>query len=60
MSGLSNACFRVNLKSDALPDLKEPRTLLYRRFVQCITDKRIEQAIYKTRAEEGTGPKLIF
>jgi len=60
MSGLSNACFRVHLKDGVLPDLKSPRTLLYRRFVQELTDRRIEQTVYAIKAEDGTGPKLYF
>ena len=38
----------------------EPRTILYRRFEQDLTDKRIEQAIFETKSEDGTGPKLFF
>ena len=60
MSGLSNACFRVHLKDGVFPDLKEPRTLLYRRFVQELTDRRIEQTVYAIKAEDGTGPTLHF
>lgn len=41
-------------------NVKEPRTLLYRRFEQELTDRRIEEAIFKTKSEDGTGPKLYF
>lgn len=59
LSGLSNACFRVQIKDGLHPDI-EQRTILYRRFEQDLTDKRIEQAIFETKSEDGTGPKLYF
>ena len=60
LSGLSNACFRVKIKDQVATNVKEPRTLLYRRFEQELTDRRIEEAIFKTKSEDGTGPKLYF
>ena len=59
LSGLSNACFRVQIK-EGIKKTLEPKTLLYRRFEQDLTDKRIEQAIFETKSEDGTGPKLYF
>jgi hypothetical protein len=38
----------------------EPKVLLYRRFEQDLTDKRIEQAIFEAKSADGTGPKLYF
>ena len=60
LSGLSNACFRVKIKDDVALNVSEPRTLLYRRFEQELTDRRIEEAIFKAKSEDGTGPKLYF
>lgn len=67
MSGLSNACFRVELTPQTVEQLKaagqqlpEPAVLLYRRFEQELTDKRIEQAIFEAKSEDGTGPQLFF
>jgi hypothetical protein len=37
-----------------------PKSVLFRIFEQELTDRRIEQAIFKVRSEEGTGPKLLF
>ena len=34
--------------------------MLYRKFEQELTDRRIEQAIFETKSEDGTGPKLYF
>jgi hypothetical protein len=33
---------------------------LYRRFEQDLTDKRIEEAVFKIKSEDGTGPSLYF
>lgn len=67
LSGLSNACFRVEFTKAFLNKLKEsgkqaPETkvVLYRRFEQILTDKRVEQAVFLTKSEDGTGPKLYF
>ena len=67
MSGLSNACFRVELTPQSVEQLKtegkpmpDPALLLYRRFEQELTDRRIEQAIFATKSEDGSGPKLYF
>ena len=60
LSGLSNACFRVHIPAGKFEDIKEPRTLLYRRFEQDLTDKRIEQGIFDIKSQNGTGPKLHF
>lgn len=67
LSGLSNACFRVELTPGATEKLKaegkqlpEISVLLYRRFEQDLTDKRIEQAIFESKSEDGTGPPLYF
>ena len=59
LSGLSNACFRVTFK-DGVNKTVEPKVLLYRRFEQDLTDKKIEQAIFETKSADGTGPKLYF
>jgi hypothetical protein len=37
-----------------------PNTLLYRRFEQELTDKRIEQAIFEEKSADRSGPKLYF
>ena len=60
LSGLSNACFRVQIKEGHCLEIEDPqtRTILYRRFELDLTDKRIEQAIFLTKSEDGTGPKL--
>jgi hypothetical protein len=34
--------------------------VLYRKFEQELTDKRIEQSIFEVKSEDGTGPKLYF
>jgi hypothetical protein len=60
LSGLSNACFRVQIKDTVAEEIKEPRTLLYRRFEQDLTDRRIEEAIFRAKSDDGTGPKLYF
>jgi len=60
LSGLSNACFRVKIKDDVAKNINEPRTLLYRRFEQELTDRRIEEAIFRTKSDDGSGPKLYF
>ena len=60
LSGLSNACYRVKIKDGCNNEVQEPKTLLYRRFIQELTDRRIEQAVFKTKAEDSTGPKLYF
>lgn len=62
LKGNSNACFRVSLKeSILLPDeSKIPRQLLYRRYEQTIIDKSVEQAIFKAKSEDLTGPMLYF
>ena len=59
-SGLSNACFRVWPKDESQLQLGVPRVLLYRRFEQDLTDRRIEQAIFSVKSEQGTGPKLYY
>ena len=38
----------------------EPRTLLYRRFEQDLTDKNIEQGIFDIKSKDGSGPLLYF
>ena len=67
LSGLSNACFRVELTRDCLKKVKESgnkqpdlKVILYRRFEQDLTDKRVEQAVFLTKSEDGTGPHLYF
>ena len=65
MSGLSNACYRVQLSDEVqLPELssdsQEPRVILYRKFECEIINKQIETAIFKTMSDSGLGPKLIF
>ena len=60
MSGLSNACFRVHIPDGKHESISEPRTLLYRRFEQDLTDKRIEQGIFDIKSKNETGPKLYF
>ena len=60
LSGLSNACYRVEFKPHLVKPGMTLTKLLYRRFEQDLTDKRIEQAIFKTKSEDGTGPKLYF
>jgi hypothetical protein len=37
-------------------DFDGPRTLLYRRFEQQLTDRRIEQSVFQTKSDDKTGP----
>lgn len=60
LNGLSNACYRVSIKDEVAPHLTDNRTLLYRKFEQELTDKRIESAIFRTKSEDKTGPYLHF
>ena len=57
LSGLSNACYKVSTKDGISAD---PPVLLFRKFEQELTDRRIEQAIFQTKSDDGTGPKLFF
>ena len=61
LSGLSNACYRVELKQGVHVDEKEcDRIYLYRKFECQIVDKQIEKAISKCMSEKGLGPRLIY
>ena len=49
MSGLSNACYRVEANKETIEKFKtegngglEPPVLLFRKFEQDLTDKRVE------------------
>ena len=61
LNGLSNACYRVNLKSDVLlpPNCQSPRKLLYRKFECEVVDKQVEAALFRCMSEAGLGPLLI-
>lgn len=37
-----------------------PKTLLYRRFEQQLTDRRIEQSVFQIKSDNGSGPKNYF
>ena len=67
MSGLSNACYRVqiepkgedeNLKKK-LEDLR-PKSLLYREFECPIVDWSMENELFQSLSDQGIGPKLYF
>ena len=57
LSGLSNACYRVELRES---EGVEPRVLLYRKFECEIVDKQIEATVFKAMSDSGLGPKLVF
>lgn len=59
LSGNSNACYRVKLRDDVANCLVEPRTVLYRKYLQTVVDKSVEQAIFLAKAEEMSGPRLF-
>lgn len=50
----------VRIPNGAYEDYTGVRVVLYRRFEQDLTDKRIEQAIFEIKSNDGTGPKLHF
>ena len=58
LSGLSNACYRVALKSDVLlpPNCQSPRKLLYRKFECEIVDQQVEATLFRCMSEAGLGP----
>lgn len=60
LNGLSNACYKVSLKSDVETAPNCPRTLLYRKFECEIVNKQVESALFESMSEAGLGPKLIY
>jgi hypothetical protein len=75
LSGNSNECYKISLKRSikldaakvfntysVLPDsnLYLPTSILYRRYKQQVVDKRVEQAIFKAKSEDKTGPHLYY
>ena len=61
LSGNSNAVYKVDLGSHIeVESKKTPRTLLYRRYEQTVTEKHVEQAIFKGKSEDKSGPNLYF
>ena len=60
MSGLSNACYKVELKEHVhLPDAEMPRVFLYRKFECEVVDKQVEATLFRCMSEAGLGPKLV-
>ena len=57
LSGMSNAVYKVSLIDGRAI---EPDTLLYRKFLCEVVDKRVEAAIFESMSDQGLGPKLIF
>ena len=62
LSGLSNACYKVSLKSEVSlpPNCQTPRTLLYRKFECEIVNKQVEATLFESMSLAGLGPKLIY
>ena len=60
LSGLSNACYKVTIKPEIDSTQTVIKALLYRRFEQNLTDKRIETSIFKAKSDDGSGPKLFY
>ena len=61
MSGLSNACYRVQVVDKAvLKEVGEIDKLLYRKFECLIVDKQVESIIFQSMSEQNLGPKLYF
>ena len=47
LSGNSNACYKVKLRDHIARDTIETRTVLYRKYLQTVVDKSVEQMIFK-------------
>jgi len=60
LKGNSNACFKIELKTETELEGSVPKMLLYRRYEQKVVDKRVEQAIFKAKSEDKSGPHLYF
>jgi hypothetical protein len=52
LSGLSNAVFKVDLNVAG----QQKKTVLYRRFEQTLTDRRIENTVFQLKSDDGSGP----
>jgi|DEB0MinimDraft_12_1074336.scaffolds.fasta_scaffold31514_2 hypothetical protein len=59
LNGNSNACFKVSLKDHIEIEEGVPRSVLYRRYEQKVVDKAVEQAIFKAKSEDKSGPNLF-
>ena len=61
LSGMSNACYKVELAKDIpLTDKAVPRTLLYRKFECKIVDRQVEATIFQRMSDAGLGPQMYF
>ena len=58
MSGMSNACFRVEPITEDLAKLITPKTLLYRVFECRVIDHVKEAIVFQSMSEQGLGPKF--